>query len=57
MTHALYDVYVVNDHGVHDFLYAVDNAYAKSIAKDLDGAVVVPSGERPAKKKPASSDD
>lgn len=52
----LYDVYVVNDHGVHDVLYGVDHDYAKRCAKDLEDGVVCPAGERPARKAKASAD-
>lgn len=53
---ALYDVYVVNDHGVHDVLYAVAKDYAERCAKELDGGVACPAGQRPEPKKAKAAD-
>jgi hypothetical protein len=52
-----YDVYVVNDHGVHDVLYGISKSEADHIAKELADAVVTPSGERPAKKAKAATSE
>lgn len=56
MTTHLYDVYVVNDHGVHDVLYGIGHDEAKHIASELDDAVFVKSGERPDPKKAAKAE-
>lgn len=52
-----YDVYVINDHGVHDVLYGIGKREADHIAKELEDAVVVAAGERPAKKAKAEHAD